>query len=253
LDFLASSYCQNRQGFRGRWVLKFFVKYPFERGDISLNLDKLAVPEIADDLIQIIKDRRYDGFCRGALCRALIKTKDSRVTEVIASALDEDGVTRWALECLGKLRAREHVEAIRKFVRHPNSEIRREAKKTLKKLGFPVEIPLLPIHLVKNRRALPKNLEEWSAGLDIEDLKLTLEKLAQCVEEGFGTKEIAEVIGVADEMKHNQTKSFCFPIIVKERENELWLIILMDDIDSPDLAVHANSEVIQKFSSVVSL
>jgi hypothetical protein len=241
------------KAFVGRWMLKIFTKYLFERGDISVNLDKLAVPEIADDLIQLIKDRRYDGFNRGALCEALVKTKDSRATEVVASVLNEDGVTRWALECLGKLHAREHIEAIRKFVRHSNSEIRREAKKTLKKLGFPVETPPPPIHLMKNRRALPKNLEEWSVGLDIEDLKPTLEKLAQCVEEGFGTKEIAEVIGIADEMKHNQTKSFCFPIIAKERETELWLIIFMDDIDSPDLAVHANSEVIQKFSSVVIL
>jgi hypothetical protein len=240
--------------FVARWMVKFFTseKDPFERGQISVNLDRLAVPEIADDLIQLIKDRRY-GYARGGLCMTLAKTKDPRSAEVIASVLDEEGVTRWALECLGKLRAHAYVEAIRKFVRHPNSEIRREAKKALKKLGFSVDTPPPPIHLVKNRSSLPKGLEEWSANLDIENVKPTLEKLAQCVEEGFGTKEITEVIGVVDEMKHDQTKSFCFPIIAKKRENELWLIIFMDDIDSPDLAIHANSEVIQKFSSIVTL
>jgi hypothetical protein len=202
---------------------------PYDSEALALH----AVLEAKNDKAYAKADRAFDkamrgggeGFSRGALCMALVKTKDSRATEVIVFVLGEEGVTRWALECLGKLRAREYVETIKKFLNHKNSDVRREAKKTLKKLGFPIETPPLPVHLTKNQRSLPKGFEEWSMNLDIEDLKPTLEKLAQCVEDGFGAKEIAEVIGITDEMKHNQTKSFCFPIIARNRETELWLII----------------------------
>jgi hypothetical protein len=122
----------------------------------------------------------------------------------------------------------------------------------MKKLGFPVEAPPPAVHLVKDRRSLPKELEEWSSNLDLSDLKPTLEKLGKCIENGFSVREIAEVVGVADEMKHNQTKFFCFPIISGDREIELWLELFMDDIDSPDLAIHSNPRVIQKFCSLVT-
>lgn len=238
--------------FVARWMLDFFAKEkdPFERAQISVNIDKLAVPEIADDLIRLIKDHRY-GDARGGLCLALVKTRDARAAEVIASVLGEKGVTRWALECLGKLRALQYVEGIRKYVQDPNSDISREAKKTMKRLGAAVEAPPPAVHLVKSRRPLPKGLEEWSLNLDLNDLKPTLEKLGKCVEDGFGAKEMAEVVGVADEMKHNQTKFFCFPIVLDDRETELWLEIFMDDIDSPDLAIHSSPKVIREFSSLV--
>lgn len=240
------------KAFVARWMVGFFAseRDPFERAQISVNLEKLAVPEIADDLIRLIKDRRY-GDARGGLCLTLVKTRDPRAAEVIASVLGEEGVTRWALECLGKLRAVHYLEEIRKYIRHPNPDISREAKKTMKKLGFPVEAPPPPVHMVKKRRSLPNGFEEWGLNLDLNDLKPTLEKLGRCVNYGFGVKEIAEVVGVANEMKHDQTKFFCFPIISGDRETELWLEIFMDDIDSPDLAVHSKPEVIRKFSSLV--
>lgn len=238
--------------FVARWLVNFFAneRDPFERAQIGVNLDKLAVPEIADDLIRLIKDQRY-GWSRSGLCAALVKTKDSRAAEVIASVLAENEMSRWALEALGKLKASQHVVAVRIFLRHPNADVRREAKKTLKKLGFPVEIPPPPVHLVKNRRLLPEGLEEWSTDLDIEDLNPTLEALAKCVEAGFNKQEIAEINGVVDEMKHDQTKTFCFPINVRGQNSEAWVELFMDDIDSPDLAIYARAELIQKLSSLL--
>ena len=238
--------------FVSRWMVRFFEseKDPFERAQISVNLDKLAVPEIADDLIRLIKDRRY-GDARGGLCTALAKTRDTRAAEVIASVLGQEDVTRWALECLGKLQAVQHLEEIKRYLRHPNSDISREAKKTMKKLGFPIELPPPAVHLIKNRRTVPKGLEEWSLNLDLGNLKPTLEKLGQCIDDGFGVREIDEVAGVADAMKHDQTKLFCFPIISDQREKELWLELFMDDIDSPDLSIHSVPEVVGRFSSLV--
>jgi hypothetical protein len=40
-------------------------------------------------------------------------------------------------------------------------------------------------------------------------------------------------------------------VTAKGRKGNLWLVIFMDDIDSPDLEVHARSEVIQKFQSMM--
>lgn len=243
--------------FVAQWLVKRFAteKDPIVRSDIVTvfyNCKGLAVREITDDLIQQITNRSY-GMSRCGLCEVLAKTKDPRAADVIASVLDDDSVARAALESLGKLRAQQHLATIKKFIRHSSPDVRREAKRTLKKLGHPVETPLPPIHLVKNKKSLPKDLVEWSANLDIEDLNPTLEKLAQCVDAGFGSKEIAEVAGVADETKHDQTKAFRFPVTAQGQESELWVVIFMDDIDSPDLYVHANPEIVQKFGDIVDL
>ncbi len=240
------------RAFVARWMVNFFAneKDPFERAQIGVNIDKLVGPEITDDLIRLIKDERY-GWSRSGLCMALAKTKDSRAADVMESVLAQDGMTRWALESLGKLKASHHVEAVRKFLRHPNADVRREAKKALKRLGFPVEIPPPPVHLVKKRRPLPEGLEEWSTNLDIEDLNPTLEALAKCVEAGFGNQEIAEINGVVDEMKHSQTKTFCFPINSEGQSSEAWVELFMDDIDSPDLAIYARPKLIEKLNRLL--
>lgn len=236
--------------FVGHWLIKLFAKERDPNEQIGMRLWFLAVPQIADDLIRLIKDRRY-GDRRGPLCLALAKTKHPRAGVVISSVLKEDGVTRWALEALGKLKAGEHVETVRKFLRHPDADVRREAKRTLKKMGFPVETPPQPVHLVKKRIPIPKDMEEWSANLDIEDLASTLKKLTRCIDQGFGSDEVAEVAGVADEMKTDQTRTFRFPVSAKGQEGELWIEVFMDDIDAPDLAVYASPPVIERLRAAV--
>lgn len=140
---------------------------------------------------------------------------------------------------------------MRKYLRHPQADVRREAKKALKRLGFPVEIPPAPVHLVKNQKRLPAGLEEWSSNLDIEDLNRTLEAFAKCVDAGFGPQEIAEINGIVDEMKHNQTKSFCFPVTASSQNSDAWIILFMDDLESPDLAIHAHPDLIQKLETLL--
>lgn len=243
--------------FVATWMAKRYLveKDPNVHCDLSAvlyNCKGLAIPEIADDVIQLIKNPRY-GVSRCMLCEVLRKTKDARAADVLASALDDDEVACSALESLGKMHAVQYVDRIRKFLRHPKPDVRREAKRALKKLGFPVEVPPPPIHQVKNQKLIPKNLEEWSANLDIEDLNPVLENLSQCIDNGFGKTEVAEVSGVVDGMKHNQTKAFLFPITALGSESELWLAVFMDDIDSPDLFVHGKPELIQKFGSAVKL
>jgi hypothetical protein len=158
-----------------------------------------------------------------------------------------------AVECLAKLRARQCVGAIEKFARHRDPDVRRAVTKAVRKFGVAVAMPPPPIHLVKNRKFLPKGLTEWSANLDFENLEPVLQKLAKCVETGFGVQEIGEVIGVAEIMRPDQTKAFRFPITAKGKPSELWLVIFMDDIDSPDLEIHGSAEVIQNFEATAPL
>jgi hypothetical protein len=223
---------------------------PENDDQLGFQIWDIAVPEIAGDLIRLIEDRRHEHH-RAPLCQALAKTKHPRAAEVIVSVMDEKWMAQLCLDALGKTRgAEKHIPKIQKFLRHADSDVRREAKKALKKLGVPVEVPPPPVHLVKGKRHVPKGLEEWSANLDMDDLAPTLQKLAARVEEGFAQTEIAEVIGLAEEMKLDQTKAFRFPIKTDGINSELWIVIFMDDINSPDLYIHAHPRALQNLDSV---
>jgi len=240
---------KKERSFVAPWLLKRFEADPESDDQLGMRIWDNAVPEVAEDLIRLIEDRRY-GHHRAPLCQALAKTKHPRAADVIVSVIDEKWMAQMCLDALGKTRgAEKHIPKIQKFLRHADSDVRREAKKLLKKLGAPVEIPPPPVHLVKGKRHVPKGLEEWSANLDMDDLAPTLQKLAAPVEEGFAQTEIAEVIGVAEEMELNQTKAFRFPIKTEGTNSELWIVIFMDDINSPDLDIHADARVVQKLDS----
>jgi hypothetical protein len=75
--------------------------------------------------------------------------------------------------------------------------------------------------------------------------------LAKCIKSGFGPHEIAEVAGVVDEMKNEQTKAFRFSISVDGKKSEVWLVVFMDDIDSPDLEIHSSPELIWKLNEML--
>jgi hypothetical protein len=51
-------------------------------------------------------------------------------------------------------------------------------------------------------------------------------------------------------MKPDQTKAFRFPVQAGGSDREVWIIIFMDDIDAPDLAIHASADIIQEFEKL---
>jgi hypothetical protein len=236
-----------------RWLIGLFreMRDPFERDQLSLRIGENTVPAVADDLERLIRERKYGGS-RAALLLALAKTKRADAADVIASVLDEEHLASAALQALAKLKATRHADAIRRCLRHADSQVRREANKALKKLGLAAELPPPPVHLVKGRARIPKGLAEWSQNLDMDELAPTLAKLARCVDKGFGEDEVAEVVGVVEAMRPEQTKTFCFPVGAGKKRGELWLSVFMDDVDSPDLAVHADAGVISRFRSILS-
>ncbi len=159
--------------------------------------------------------------------------------------LAEKGVTRWAIEALGSLKAKDQAAKVRPYLKAKDPDVRREAKKTLRKMGTPVEIPPSSVHLVKLSRKLPRELEEWSANVDLEDVENILGQVGKLVA-GFGKAELAEVVGVAEGMEVEQTRAFRFEVKRAGKAEELWVTLFMDDIDSPDLAIFASAEVIAR-------
>jgi len=232
------------RAFVARWLMKHYQADRDSGSQLGLRIYQNATPAIADELVPLINDRRC--VSRGCLCRALVRAKHPRAAEVIAAVVTEDGCEYQGLESLGILKAAAHADQIRKLLRHEDPDIRRKAKKTLDRIGCPVATPPKPVHLVKSRSKLPKGLAEWSANLDMEQVEPTLKHLTVCIDKGFGPEEIAEIIGVAELMRVEQTRVFQFPITAGGERSELWVVIFMDDEDSPDLEVYGSKPVISK-------
>ncbi|HEV2294171.1 MAG TPA: HEAT repeat domain-containing protein [Tepidisphaeraceae bacterium] len=242
--------------FAVRWLMKRLAKEPdpSTRGDLSLRIWENTVPAIGAELIKLIeRERGMFGGASSGLIMALAQTKHPRAADFIASILDDPHVSWAGLQALAKLKTTQHADKIGRYLRDPDHEIRREAKKALKKLGLAAEQPPPPVHLVKGKAKMPNGLEEWSRNLDMDELEPIPKTVANCIERGFGDSEVAEVIAVAEEMKPDQTKIFRFPVRAGKARGELWLVIFLDDIDSPDLEVHASAAVIEKFTRLSPL
>jgi hypothetical protein len=105
-------------------------------------LATLAGPEVADDLIDIVRDRRH-GIARQMLCDALKRTKDPRAPDVLIELIEDDDVAGHAILALRLYgpktalphleRARPKLEAVRD---RPTATpfARRQAKAALERL-----------------------------------------------------------------------------------------------------------------------
>jgi hypothetical protein len=80
----------------------------FRRADPDLWLEKwayastlatLAGPEVADDLLELLRDRRH-GRTREMLCDALKRTKDPRAPDALIELIDDDDVSGHAILAL---------------------------------------------------------------------------------------------------------------------------------------------------------
>src|SRR5438445_1074015 len=212
---------KSERGLVAPWLIRQFERDCVWDDQIGMRIWENSIPAIAEDLIRLIDDRRFDHH-RGPLCAALAKTKHPKAADVIASVMHEKWMGVFCMEALGKLSgAEKHLDKIKKFLRHPNGDFRRAAKKLLKKLGADTDMPPAPpVHLLKTP-AIPKGLEEWSTNLDMDELAPTLGRLAECVQKGFGEGEIAEVMGVVEQMRQDQTKAFKFAVTAAGKKSDL--------------------------------
>lgn len=229
-----------------RWLIDQFTNmWPdIVRWDLGYALSYHAVPEYQKEIERIVLNRKY-GHHRECFCPALITSRHPDAANILVKALEDPTVCREAIEQLGKLKATEHATSIKRLLKSNDSQIRREAKKALKRMGMPVEIPPKPVHLIKKRPAKMKaGFEEWGENLEMDDMPKMLELLADVAGPKFDDRCVAEVLGVVEEMQADRTKIFKFSISLW---NEFWLEIFMDDIDSPDVAIWGPEKLVKKF------
>lgn len=105
------------------------------RWSIGDALERVADESVAEDLVVIATDAGH-GLHRALVVAALGnmgKARD-RVLPVLLALLDDDVVAAYAVMGLGKLKAAEARPAVERFLEHPESWVRKEAKKALAKL-----------------------------------------------------------------------------------------------------------------------
>ena len=100
-----------------------------------------ALAEVADDslfdeVVELVRDRRYSLADRGVVVRALanVKGERRRAIEVLLELLREE-LAPQAIAALGDLRADETRGEIEPFLEHEEAWVRQEAKKALRKLA----------------------------------------------------------------------------------------------------------------------
>jgi hypothetical protein len=232
-----------------RWLINEFEieRDPFERDRLSLRIWENAVPQVAYDLIRLVKDESF-GESRSFFSLALAKTKHRRAADVIASVLRKPDMAYAGIQALAQLGATQHVALIKGFLHDREPDVRREAKKALKKLGAPVHRAPPPKHLISISTRIPRTLEEWSTNLGMNALEPTLKKLPKLVQAGFRNTEILEILAVAEEMKPDQTRAFRFPIKFQKKKADLFVEIFMDDENAPDLAIYAPPSLVHQLT-----
>jgi HEAT repeat protein len=96
-------------------------------------LASTADDTVVDELIELALDRSH-GTSRQMLMLALAKTKDERVIDPLVRLLNDGQVAGHAVIALGKLKAKTTLDAIRPFLNHGETWIRKEAEKAIRSM-----------------------------------------------------------------------------------------------------------------------
>jgi hypothetical protein len=83
-------------------------------------------------------------------------------------------------------------------------------------------------------------LKEWSSNFDADDVESFLSRVSARIDSGFGPGEVARTAKRILAMKHDADRWFSFRVTYKGAPATLKIYAFMDDIDSPDLALHAS-------------
>ncbi len=120
-----------------RPLIEEFRKAPMEevnfKWSIGSALSVVADESVFDELVELVRDKRH-GLAREMLAPALANTKHSRAVEVLIELLDDEEVAGHALKALRKMAPPEARSAIERFVDHPKTWVRNEARRALAKI-----------------------------------------------------------------------------------------------------------------------
>jgi len=100
---------------------------------IGSALSEVADADVFDDLVELVRDKQH-GRAREMLAVALAKTKDPRAVDVLIKLLDDEQIAGHAVYALRLLAPPEARGALERFVDHPKTWVRNEAKRALAKI-----------------------------------------------------------------------------------------------------------------------
>jgi hypothetical protein len=109
------------------------------KSDFGLNwaignaLSVVADDDVLNDIVGLIRDKTY-GKAREMLVVALGNMKSPDVKYFLIELLDDEDLAGYAIMSLGKLKSKEARPFIERFLTHPKSWVRREAKKALARI-----------------------------------------------------------------------------------------------------------------------
>jgi hypothetical protein len=96
-------------------------------------LSVVADDSFFDEIAELIRRREY-GKARQMLVLGLARSKDPRVVPLLVEMLGDDDVAAHSVIALGKLRSAGVRRPVEALLQHSSALVRREAKKTLRRL-----------------------------------------------------------------------------------------------------------------------
>lgn len=118
-------------------LIEEFRKAPYEEIDlkwaIANALSEVADASVFEEIVELVRDKRH-GVARVMLPIALAKMKDPRAVDVLIELLDDEVVFGQAVRALRLLAPPEARSALERFMNHPKTWVRNEAKRALAKI-----------------------------------------------------------------------------------------------------------------------
>lgn len=93
----------------------------------------IITPEYVDDVIAIVSDKS-NGISREMFVISLAKVRSEKTENLLISLLEDEDVVLSALEALGMMKSKKAIDKILMLTNHSKSEVKKIAKKILKKL-----------------------------------------------------------------------------------------------------------------------
>jgi hypothetical protein len=243
-DALIGAKTQDREFGTRMLALLSVDNYAQVQFKLALAIDNAVGPDELPALKRILEDQRRNPGVRAAVLSTYLKHSRTDDVDYLLSFLgDEPAVVIVAVKAL----ARKKVPGIRSRIEEWAASVtlpewKGPAKRALKLFGNDVKAK--PRYLVSNRKKIPSRLAEWSMSLGLDEIRPPLESLSRLVQSGFGAAEVNEVVDVAEDMAHDDTRTFRFPVSVDGAECEVWISVFMDDEDLPDLAIFGPASLI---------
>jgi len=93
------------------------------------------------------------------------------------------------------------------------------------------------------------NLIESSMNFDSKDVDSFLKRIVPMIDSGFSEKEIKDIKAIISTLQPDQEKELVYPIKFEDKQVIMKILIVMDDINSPDIYFFSPSVLAEKINN----